>query len=82
MKLKDEIKAFNEEAMPNIPPEAIKVMAKAAEELAGSDIVNQALQKDDAMPPFSLPNATGQIVSSEKLLEGGPLVISFYRGSW
>jgi hypothetical protein len=82
MKLKDEIKAFNEKAMPNIPPETIKIMAKAAEKLADSGIVNRALAKDDKMPPFSLANASGQIVSSEKMLDRGALVISFYRGSW
>ena len=82
MKLKDEIKAFNEEALANIPPETIDVMAKAAEKLAGSDIVNQALQKGDTMPPFSLPNVHGQIVTSADLLSKGPQVISFYRGSW
>ena len=82
MKLKDEIKAFNEEALANIPPETIDVMVKAAKELAGSDIVNRALAKGDTMPPFSLPDATGKNVSSEELLAKGPLVINFYRGSW
>lgn len=36
----------------------------------------------DTIPPFSLPDAHGRVVSSEELLDKGPLVISFYRGDW
>ena len=82
MKLQDEIRKFNEQALPNIPPEVIKVMTEAAEDLANTGIASRALAEGDEMPPFALPDATGKIVSSEQLLEKGALVISFYRGSW
>ncbi len=36
----------------------------------------------ERIPPFALPEPSGQIVSSDELLERGPLVISFYRGDW
>ncbi len=82
MRLQDEIKAFNEEALASIPPETIKIMVDAAEKLAASGIVNQALAKGNSMPPFSLPNVHGQIITSPELLSKGPQVISFYRGNW
>lgn len=82
MSLQDEIKAFNEEIMPSMPAEVINTMTKAAENLAASDIVNRALSSGDTVSPFSLPNIHSQIVTSEDLLSKGPLVISFYRGSW
>ena len=82
MTLQDEIKAFNEEAMGNIPQDVLAIVGHAAEELANSDIVNQALAKGATLPPFSLPDIHGSIVASNKLLTKGPLVISFYRGSW
>ena len=82
MSLQDEIKAFNEEIMPSIPAEVISAMTRAAEDLAASDIVNRALSTGDTMPSFSLPNIHGQVVTSENLLSKGPLVVSFYRGSW
>ena len=82
MRLQDEIKAFNEEALAGIPEETINVMVNATRKLAESGIVNRALAKGDTMPPFSLPNLHGRIVSSADMLSGGPLVISFYRGSW
>ena len=82
MSLQNEIEAFNKEIMPTIPAEVVSAMTKAAEDLAASDIVNRALSRGDTMPSFSLPNIHGQIVTSENYLSQGPLVISFYRGSW
>ena len=82
MRLQDEIKAFNEKTLAGIPQETINIMVKAAENLAATGIVNRAIAKGDAMPPFSLPNVHGQIVTSADLLSKGPQVISFYRGSW
>jgi len=40
------------------------------------------LKVGDKAPDFSLANATGEIVSLHKLLENGPVVLTFYRGSW
>ena len=82
MRLQDEIKTFNQEALASIPPETIKIMVKATEKLADSGIVNRALAKGNSIPPFSLPNVHGQIITSADLLSKGPQVISFYRGSW
>ena len=82
MRLQDEIKAFNEKTLASIPQETIDIMVKATEKLAATGIVNRALAKEDSMPPFSLPNVHGQIVTSADLLSKGPQVISFYRGSW
>ena len=81
MRLQDEIKAFNEEALAGIPQETINIMVNATEKLAESGIVNLALAKGDTMPPFSLPNLHGRIITSADLLSRGPQVISFYRGS-
>lgn len=36
----------------------------------------------DALPPFLLPEESGQLYSSHELLEAGPLIISFNRGHW
>jgi peroxiredoxin len=41
-----------------------------------------ALRPGDTMPDFVLPNAEGELVFSDDLLESGPLVIAFYRGGW
>jgi peroxiredoxin len=36
----------------------------------------------EQIPSFVLPDASGDLVSSDELLAHGPLVISFYRGDW
>ena len=82
MRLQDEIKAFNEQALAGIPAETLAIMGKATEDLAASGIVNRALAKGDTMPPFSLPDLHGKTVTTADLLSQGPLAISFYRGSW
>ena len=33
-------------------------------------------------PPFALPDHTGALVSLERLLARGPVVVVFYRGFW
>lgn len=41
-----------------------------------------APQPGSRIPSFTLPDETGSLVSSEALLEHGPVVLSFIRGSW
>ena len=36
----------------------------------------------DLMPPFMLPDQDGSLVSLNRLLDNGPVVISFHRGHW
>lgn len=66
----------------NIPPDKLIIMDRAQAELSESGITDSCLREGDLAPKFELPNATGQIVSLERLLAEGPLVLSFYRGGW
>jgi len=36
----------------------------------------------DRLPPFLLPNHAGDLVSLERCLADGPVVVSFNRGHW
>lgn len=82
MRLQEEIKAFKDKALANIPHETIDIMVNATDKLTESGIINRALAKGDTMPPFSLPDIKSHIVTSRNLLAQGPMVVSFYRGSW
>jgi peroxiredoxin len=64
------------------PAEVVATMEAATALLAASGQLNKALKAGDRFPAFSLPNATGQSVSSDALLTQGHLVVSFYRGTW
>lgn len=44
--------------------------------------VDNVLKKGAIAPTFNLKNQRGEIISSAELLKNGPLVVSFYRGSW
>jgi len=75
----DEIKAgFKEQA----DPESLALMDRAAKELDRSGILEKVLRSGDRMPEFTLAAAQGGEVNSRDLLEGGPLVVTFYRGVW
>ena len=43
---------------------------------------SEALKVGQKVPSFKLPSAKGELVSSDELLEKGPVVVTFYRGSW
>lgn len=45
-------------------------------------IIDNALKVGDRAPDFILPDAYGKFVSLRELLQRGPLILSFYRGSW
>lgn len=82
MKLQEKLDQMKSEFESGAPPEALAVMHKATEGLKQSGLVENALKAGDILPGFSLPDQSGKPVSSEKLLEKGPLVVSIYRGVW
>lgn len=50
--------------------------------LRESGAVHKILKKGDKAPDFYLKNQRGETIASSDLLKKGPLVVSFYRGSW
>jgi hypothetical protein len=78
MSLKDDLLKIKENA-----PEPIQQMIKSEKErLESSGLLESCLNAGDRIPNFSLPNHYGELISSDKLLPTGPLVIAFYRGGW
>ena len=76
-------KAFESGAPPyNAPRQAIETMHRATAELKASGIEHRALKAGDPAPSFALFNQDHVQVSSDGLLQQGPLVISFFRGHW
>ena len=82
MSLQDTLSAMKQEFEAGLPPEIKAVMHKATEELGSSGILEKVLQPGSRLPGFTLPDEQEKEVSSQDLLEKGPLVISFYRGVW
>ncbi len=74
--------AFYQQYLRKERPEVIALKAECQESINNSGIGERCLTEGDTMPPFCLPNAHGKLISTTDLLDKGPLVISFYRGSW
>lgn len=50
--------------------------------LRQSDAGATAPQPGDPMPPFLLPDEQGHLVALTKLLDHGPVAVTFHRGHW
>lgn len=65
-----------------LTPAENEIMERHIEFLRESGALDKVLKKGDQAPEFNLRNQNGDIISSSELLKNGPLVVSFYRGSW
>jgi peroxiredoxin len=66
------------QANPDFMKGVDEVIAQAYAFKQGSD----ALEIGKKAPSFELPNALGKSISLDTLLSKGPIVVTFYRGSW
>ena len=82
MSLKAELKALRTRLEANRSPEALAIMHRAVEDLRKAGATDRILRVGDRAPDFRLPNAKEELVDSRVLREGGPLVVTFYRGRW
>jgi len=82
-KLIDEINKFKDFILPQIPEENLEKMLAETKRLEDLKISDNALKINDKAKEFSLPNAIGEYISLNKVLEENDFaVISFYRGLW
>jgi peroxiredoxin len=70
--------AEGRKANPDFMNEVDAIIAKAKALHQGDN----AIKIGQKAPNFELPNAEGKRVSLDRLLEKGPVVITFYRGDW
>lgn len=82
MSLEDKLAATRAASATRIPPERQAIMHRATEDLRRSGILDRIVGVGQRLPAFELANHDGRRVSSEDLLAGGPLVLSWFRGSW
>jgi len=66
----------------NVPRQVVAQLMAAIKERIASGKSEHALKAGDAVPAFKLSDHNGASVSLSLLLARGPLVISFYRGTW
>jgi hypothetical protein len=82
MTLNDKLQAMKIAARGKLPSETMQIMDEALDAVEATGQQQRALKAGDLAPDFVLEDHTGQLWSSRSLLQQGPLVVNFYRGSW
>jgi hypothetical protein len=82
MSLEEKLAATRAASAGRIPPDRQAIMHRATEDLRRSGILDRVVPVGRPAPRFTLANHDGRRVSSDDLLAGGPVVLSFFRGSW
>jgi hypothetical protein len=82
MSLADRLDTIRAGAEKRIPPERHAIMLRATEDLRRSGILERVIRRGATLPAFALPDTAGATVRSADLLARGPLVVTFFRGSW
>ena len=82
MSLENKLAAMREAAGKRIPPDRLAIMHRATEDLRRSGILDRIVKVGAKMPAFALANHDGRRISSDDVLARGPMVLSFFRGSW
>jgi peroxiredoxin len=82
MALQDRLDAFKADFKASAPPEIHPIMERATAELAASGQASRAIKAGERAPQFTLKDQNANDLSSADLLTQGPLVVTFYRGSW
>lgn len=82
MSLQLKLDTIKQEFEASVPPQALAIMHASTQALVDSGQAARAVKRGDLAPGFSLLDSEGSIVSSQALLQTGPLVVTFYRGVW
>ncbi len=82
MSLADKLAATRAAAEARIPPDRQAIMERATEDLRRSGILDRIVPVGGRAPSFELTSHDGRQIASSDLLAAGPMVLSFFRGSW
>jgi hypothetical protein len=82
MTMTEQLTALRDQVSAQLPADVLETVHRATQELEKSGLAECSKGVGDAAPAFELPNASGQLVDSAKLLAKGSLVLTVYRGNW
>lgn len=82
MSLAEQLAGIRAGAAKRIPDDKRAIMSAATSALRDSGILDKISKAGDPLPEFALQNADGETVRSGDLLARGPLVLTFFRGTW
>ncbi|NOR36622.1 MAG: redoxin domain-containing protein [Woeseiaceae bacterium] len=82
MTLAEQLDARKAKFVDMAPPERVAGAENAITKVADSGILDKAINLGDKAPDFTLPDALGNSVSLYDELAKGPVILTWYRGSW
>jgi peroxiredoxin len=80
--LNDELQAIRAMSKASLDPTDWAGLAATIEQLRMLQIAEHSLAVGEVLPDFALPDTSGRVVTSDELLDRGPLVLAFFRGGW
>jgi peroxiredoxin len=78
----DRLATMREKAATFLKPEVAQLLERHTDERRSPGAKIHPLQAGDTAPVFALKDLDGNLVSSTEFFAKGPLVVSFYRGTW
>lgn len=80
--LREKIEAWSAEHAADFPPEIQQLFADKTEEILKSDILGNSIREGQHSPDFTLPTTKGHAINLNEQVHSGPVILSFYRGTW
>lgn len=80
--LAQQIAELNKNLAQQVPAEVLSHFGQSIEDLKKLQLEKSALALGAIFPNFKLQNTDNQLVELRELLQKGPVIISFFRGSW
>ena len=82
MNLKQQSDKLTEELFAQFSSKIVEDINLGFQEIINGELDKNSRQKGERALDFSLPNATGEIISLAEKLKKGVVILSFYRGGW
>lgn len=80
--LQNQLAKHAQEFAAKVPDELRQTMKEAGHKVADFVARLKTLGEGDQAVRFALPDAKGETVELDELLQQGPVVVTFYRGGW
>ena len=80
--LKEKLDAYKKTFLTQVNDEVLSIVGTAGGALAETVPHRNTPEVGSKLPAFSLVGSSGSLVTSDQLLSSGPLVVTFFRGTW
>lgn len=80
--LKSKLEEKKQQFVDNWSSQTLALHENGIDVVEQTNIIESAFQVGQTAPDFTLNNALGNVISLNEILKQGPVVLTWYRGSW